>query len=190
MADLGAIGMGHTLGGPGTPPTEVGAALGSVGKSASVDGKTSSFANTIRALGSIVLGLLGTHAKPLTLTPQSTSLPSSLPSPTYDGYSLEPEDRVARTSMEAGAPRARLRSSARYDKISVTWKFKPAEMETFRAWFEAYAGGGAAWFYMNIADGSVSGQLLLTRECRFAGTWKSSLLPGNTWVVSATVEVR
>ena len=189
MADLGAVGAGCSVVGVTTAGTHTPVAAASA-YSQTMGAAASSFAETVRVLGNIFLGLMGAHTKPITLTPQSTSMPSSLPAPTYDGYSLEPEDRVARTSMDVGAPRARLRSSARYDKISVTWKFKPAEMETFRTWFEAYAGGGAAWFYLDVADGTTAGQLLRTREVRFAGMWKSSLQPGNTWVVSATVEVR
>lgn len=190
MADLGAVGAGISVAATASSFVHVPVALGVSAVAGTPAASCSAFTCLARAFGNIVLGLLGAHTKPLTLTPQSTSLPPSLPAPTYDGYSLEPEDRVARTNMDVGAPRARLRSSARYDKISVTWKFKPAEMEMFRAWFEAYAGGGAAWFYLDIADGTTAGQLLRTREARFAGMWKSSLQPGNTWVVSATVEVR
>ena len=113
--------------------------------------------------------------------------PSTLPAPSIAGYALNPVDPVIRTEMEAGAPRARRRTTARNDRINVSWKFTDAEMATFRAWFDGEGAGGSAWFYLTLAIGDTGTESV---ETRFAGIWQAGLLPGMNWQVSATLEVR
>lgn len=66
--------------------------------------------------------------------------PISLPAPMVDGYGLELVDKLARTDMEVGSPRVRLRSSARIDQVTAVWRFKADEMAAFRAWYESQSG--------------------------------------------------
>lgn len=115
--------------------------------------------------------------------------PTSLPAPRSDGYGLTPVDPVIRTDMESGAPRARRRSAARNDRISVMWVFTDTQMATFRTWFDdaAEAAGGSNWFYLNVAIGT-SG--IVSMQCRFAGIWQARQISGWNWEVSATLEVR
>lgn len=113
--------------------------------------------------------------------------PMLLPAPTLDGYGLEPAEQTIRTDMEAGAPRVRRRSAADDDSVDVAWKFTDAQMKIFRDWFRSNAAGGAAWFDMALA---VGGGGIQQKEVRFNGKWKSTLLPGMNWHVTAKLEVR
>ena len=113
--------------------------------------------------------------------------PVQLPNPTIDGYGLEPADQVIRTDMEVGAPRTRRRSLADDDSVDVAWKFTDAQMKIFRDWWRTTAAGGAAWFDVNLAVGGGGIQL---KEAKFNGKWKSTLLPGMNWHVTAKLEVR
>lgn len=66
--------------------------------------------------------------------------PWSLPAPSVQGYGVAPIDKTVRTDMDVGAPRVRLRSRARLDMVTATWRFKNDEMAAFRAWFESASG--------------------------------------------------
>lgn len=115
--------------------------------------------------------------------------PVTLPSPDISGYQLSPVDPTIRTEMEAGAARARRRTAARNDLVAVSWTFTDAEMATFRTWFDSSsdAAGGSAWFSMDLAIGATG---LESHDCRFAGIWRATALPGLNWQVSARLEVR
>lgn len=117
------------------------------------------------------------------------AFPATLPAPSYSGYGLDPVDPTIRTDMEAGNARARRRTKARNDRINVTWRFTDAQMAIFRTWFDddAEAAGGAAWFTVALAVGNTGIDAV---EARFAGVWKSTLMPGLFWDVSATLEIR
>lgn len=113
--------------------------------------------------------------------------PVGLPRPTVSGYGLNPVDQTIRTDMEVGSPRVRRRSLARLDMLDVAWKFTNAQMAVFREWFDTTAAGGASWFDVELATGD--GEIAL-HQARFNGIWKSSLLPGLNWSVTAKLEVR
>jgi hypothetical protein len=70
--------------------------------------------------------------------------PATLPPPEKPGYQIAPTDPAIRTEMEVGLPRTRRRSAARDDRITVSWKFTDAQMQTFRTFFNGDGQGGAA----------------------------------------------
>jgi len=115
--------------------------------------------------------------------------PSTLPTPSFGGYALDPVDPVIRSDMESGSPRTRRRTRARNDKINVSWLLTDREMAAFRAWFDWSDGaaGGAAWFNITLAYGD---QGLRSREAKFASIFKANLAAGMLWSVSATLEIR
>jgi hypothetical protein len=92
--------------------------------------------------------------------------------------------------MEVGAPRVRRRTTARNDKVSVSWLLTDAQLDILRDWFDdAAAGiaGGAAWFTVDLAVGGNT--LLESKEARFEGPFKAARMD-LSWSVSATMEVR
>lgn len=111
--------------------------------------------------------------------------PSTLPTPLVEGYALSPVDQTVRTDMEAGAARVRRRTFARNDLLDITIVMTGVEFSSFRAWFDTDAGGGAAWFDMDldIGDG------MTTLEVRFKGAWKA-VRQSVLWRVTAQLEVR
>ena len=116
--------------------------------------------------------------------------PSTLPVPSYDGYSIAPASQIVETDMEVGAPRMRRRTSAVCEKISVTWKYTDAQLATFRTWFDSATGAnaGANWFYISLARGTTG---LVTCEARFSGgIFRANVLSGLRWMVSADLELR
>lgn len=115
--------------------------------------------------------------------------PTTLPPPSVSGYGLQPVDPTVRTDMEFGATRARRRSHARADRVTVSWLFTDSEMQTFRQWFDDDAGaaGGAAWFNIDLPTGNGG---ITTVEARFAQVFEGELKKGLHWIVRATLEVR
>lgn len=115
--------------------------------------------------------------------------PTTLPAPNLSGYQLSPVDQVMRTEMEFGAARARRRSYARNDRITVGWVLTDAQMDIFRTWFEndAEAAGGAAWFSISLRIGDTGAT---TQEARFLGPFSASLQKASLWSVTAQLEVR
>ena len=116
--------------------------------------------------------------------------PTTLPAPMAQGYSIDPIDPVIRTDMEVGAVRARRRTAARQDKVSVAWAFDETQLDTFRDWFDddaTGAAGGSAWFYIDLRIGAGG---TTTEEARFTGPFKAAMVSGGRWQVSATLEIR
>lgn len=115
--------------------------------------------------------------------------PTTLPKPNLSGYQLAPVEPTRRTQMEVGASRTRRITKARNDRVTLEWKFTDAQMAIFRAWFDddAEAAGGAGWFFLDLAIGDTG---INSEEAKFDGIWKSSLLGGLNWRVTATLEVR
>ena len=115
------------------------------------------------------------------------AFPSNLPSPLLDGYEVAPVESTVRTDMEAGAARVRRRTSAKNDKVTLSWAFSDAEFKQFRAWHDADINGGASWFDMYLHTGSASSNV----QARFSGVFKASLIASRLhWKVSATLEIR
>lgn len=116
--------------------------------------------------------------------------PSTLPSPQFGGYQLNPVDPVVRTNMEVGALRARRRSAARLDHVNVAWLFTDAQMAIFRAWFDdgsTGVAGGAGWFTVTLATGD-GGKISVS--ARFAKTFRATLIEGMSWRVAGELEIR
>jgi hypothetical protein len=114
--------------------------------------------------------------------------PATLPAPLLAGYAVQIADNVARTDMEAGPGRARRRSAARNDRVTVSWVFSAAQMDAFRDWFDDAdeAAGGAAWFSatLNVGNGSTA------FDARFLAAPSAELLGSGAWRVSASWELR
>lgn len=114
--------------------------------------------------------------------------PATLPAPLLSGYSLQLADNVARTDMDSGPGRARRRSAARNDRVTVAWVLTAAQMGDFRDWFDdaAQAAGGAGWFSvsLDVGDGTAS------YDARFLAAPSAELLGNGAWRVSASWELR
>lgn len=108
----------------------------------------------------------------------------ALPRPNVNGYSVAVADQTVRTNMESGTPRVRVKYSAGYDVVSLSWSFTAEEMQAFREWY--VNEGVGKWFYLTLADGYGLNQ----REVRFVRPWNAEAIPGMHWQVSAVVEVR
>jgi hypothetical protein len=118
--------------------------------------------------------------------------PGTLPSPLLGGYQANPQDQVVRTQMEVGTARARLRSTAQIDRVTVQWLFTDAQMATFRTWYyQSSASGGAAtgtsWFTISLPIGQTG---LTTVTARFLQPYTAQGGPGLLWQVHGELEVR
>lgn len=118
--------------------------------------------------------------------------PVTLPQPTLNGYQANPQDQVVRTNMEVGTARARLRSTAKIDRVSVNWLFTDAQMATFRAWwYQDSASGGAAtgtsWFTISLPVGQTG---LTSVSARFLQPYEAQGGAGLLWSVKGELEVR
>lgn len=115
--------------------------------------------------------------------------PTSLPSPSLEGYGLTAGNPVIRTDMESGPARVRRRFTAAPDTVTLRFTFTDAQMAAFRTFWNTDAQQGAAWFYLTLRDGRSAGDV--TREVRpTSGAFNASLLSTGIWAVSFSVEVR
>ena len=113
--------------------------------------------------------------------------PTNLPPPLVEGYEVAPVSPAVRTEMESGAARVRRRTSAKNDKISLSWVFSNAEFIQFRTWFDTTINGGASWFNITLNSGASSSAV----EARFSEIFKASSVSSNLhWKVSASLEIR
>lgn len=120
------------------------------------------------------------------------TFPSTLPAPLLGGYQANPQDQVVRTQMEVGTARARLRSTAKIDRVSVQWLLTDAQMATFRTWwYQDSASGGAAngtsWFTISLAIGQTG---LTSVTARFLQPYQAQSGAGLLWTVKGELEVR
>lgn len=120
------------------------------------------------------------------------TFPATLPAPLLGGYQANPQDQVVRTQMEVGTARARLRSTAKIDRVSVQWLFTDAQMATFRTWwYQDSASGGAAtgtsWFTISLALGQTG---LTSVTARFLQPYTAQGGAGLLWNVHGELEVR
>ena len=113
--------------------------------------------------------------------------PTTLPDPLASGYQVAPVDPVIRTDMESGAGRARRRTLARNDRVTLGWTFSDAQMATFRTWLDADAAGGANWFTVRLLLGTGGAT---TVDARFTKVPQFAFNGNKVWSVSAEVEVR
>jgi len=115
--------------------------------------------------------------------------PATLPAPQRNGYGGAPVDPTLRTDMEVGASRARRRTAALNDRVTVAWVFTDAQFAIFRAWFDdaAEADGGAAWFALLLPIGKTGATL---QDVRFVGAFQYNQIGLDCWSVTARLEVR
>lgn len=120
------------------------------------------------------------------------TFPGTLPAPLLNGYQANPQDQVVRTQMEVGTARARLRSTAKIDHITMQWLLTDAQMATFRTWYYQDSGsggaaGGTSWFTISLPIGA-SG--LSTVTARFMQPYQAQSGAGLLWTVQGSLEVR
>ena len=113
--------------------------------------------------------------------------PSTLPVPLASGYGIAPMDPTLRTDMEAGMPRVRRRTSARNDRITLSWIMSDAQAAIYRSWFDVDIAGGASWFTVDLALATGG---LVPSEARFTKPPALAHLGRLKWQVSGEVEVR
>ena len=115
------------------------------------------------------------------------SWPATLPLPTMNGYGIDDQPRMIRTSMEAGTARQRRTSRQAPAEISARWVFTLYEYALFEAWLEHRAVYGANWFNITYLGGVGR----VPCEARFKeGKAPSKFQNGAIVVVTATLEVR
>jgi hypothetical protein len=129
---------------------------------------------------------------------------STWPQPLISGYRLTPHDQTVRTDMEVGFARVRRRTTARHDKVNVSWQMSNAQFTEFRLWFDDSqdgAGGGSIWFEVPLARAMAEpfaasnpyGMSTAERawlNARFVGTYSAALEGNYFWLISAELELR
>lgn len=115
------------------------------------------------------------------------TFPATLPDIQRSGYSLEPQNPVIRTEMEAGPARQRKAQTTVPVDITVKWIFTNAQYSTFKSFWASDVNNGTDWFDLAIQDaGGVA-----TAEVRFKeGKFKADQLAFDQWQISATLEKR
>ena len=114
------------------------------------------------------------------------SWPTSLPSPTVEGYGIQPQAAFIRTDMDQGPARQRRRFTTAPTHCPVRWLLTEAQLATLESWFDGSISAGSAWFTVKLRNGQ--GQQAV--DARFIEPWKASLLSGRNYEVTAMLEVR
>jgi hypothetical protein len=109
-----------------------------------------------------------------------------LPYPTVDGYSIQPDEAIIRTDMEAGPARQRRRYTQTPSKIAVKWIMSPEQFCLFEAWYKYYAKEGAEWFVITLLGGIG----LTEQEARFTKQFEAGLIAGRLWQITSELEIR
>lgn len=114
------------------------------------------------------------------------NFPATLPAPSIEGYSINPDKSFIRTEMDTGPARQRQIFTAVPTMVQLGWRFTAEQMADFREFFKTDIHQGTDWFQMelDIGDGRV------TYGTRFTEPWQASFLPGGHWSVSGRIEVR
>jgi len=112
--------------------------------------------------------------------------PATLPAPETDGYTIEPQQAFIRTDMDQGPARQRRRFTTAPTHHQVKWILTEAQLATLESWFDGSINGGASWFAISLRNG----QGLQTVEARFIAPFQAAKLPGLSYAVTATLEVR
>ena len=87
-----------------------------------------------------------------------------------DGLSIEPQNNVIRTSMDAGPQKARRRYTARTIRFSGEQRFDKAEFAVFEMFYHTVLADGVLRFYFTDP---VSGE---TAEFRFCEHYKAAMI--------------
>ncbi|MFZ5917048.1 MAG: phage head spike fiber domain-containing protein [Chloroflexota bacterium] len=121
----------------------------------------------------------------------SGQFPASLPRASVAGYRLALGAQTVRTNMETGTARVRRRTTARDDRLSVSWRFTDAEMRLFRAWYESQIGWSLAYpsdatgvsGWANTRSGDVANALTAPDGTATATYLRSDATAGDTHYV-------
>lgn len=121
-----------------------------------------------------------------TPAPTGQAWPGGVPYQPVPG-SLQPQwhDEHLRSEGQAG-PIAVRRRGASPATLQLAWDLRPAEFETWRAWYRLTLLDGARWFDLPLwLDGGYA-----TCRCRFVTAPGARLVKGASWRLSASLEVR
>jgi hypothetical protein len=114
--------------------------------------------------------------------------PNELPKPALSGYSIEPQNAVIKTQMEAGPARYRKRYTAVPMDVRGSVFLSPAQMAIFKTFYQTTINFGADWFTfdgLNTGEGYTIGS-----EAHFTEPYKASIGDRGYWNVSFSLEVR
>lgn len=114
--------------------------------------------------------------------------PNTLPKPRLVGYSIQPQNSVIKTQMEAGPNRYRKRYTAVPMDVRGTLMLNAAQMAVFKAFYQTDINYGADWFTfdgLNLGEG-----YSVASEVHFAEPYQASYLERGLWNVSFNLEVR
>lgn len=114
--------------------------------------------------------------------------PVSLPKPALSGYSVEPQNAVLKTQMEAGPNRYRKRYTAVPTDIKGRILLNAAQMAIFKTFYQVTINQGADWF---VFDGLNTGSgFTVGSEVHFTEPYKANLIGRGQWDVSFSLELR
>ena len=114
--------------------------------------------------------------------------PNTLPKPALSGYSVEPQNAVLKTQMEAGPNRYRKRYTTVPVDIKGGLTLTAAQMAVFKTFYQTTINQGADWFVfdgLNLGNGYTIGS-----EAHFTEPYKANLVDRGMWSVSFSLEVR
>lgn len=115
------------------------------------------------------------------------TFPTTLPNVSMTGYGFQPGKSTIRTEMETGLARVRRRFIGAPTEVKVMWKLSREELGIFEKFYEEDAQAGAAWFYINLVNGTGESQYL----ARFKEEYSAMAAHReHSWEVSATLEVQ
>ena len=110
----------------------------------------------------------------------AVAYPGTLPLPLARGSTHFEMDANERNDVKDGPPRIERLTSAPPSMFTVTWRLKPAEMDTFDTWWKDTTLRGALQFTMNLYVGDE----LRTHTLQFDAPPRMTL-QGKLWTVKA-----
>lgn len=115
------------------------------------------------------------------------NFPATLPLPLRDGYGINDQSAILRTTMADGLARQRRRFANPPGEIPVQWSFTAEQHALFRGFLEYECAGGADWFSLRIL---FPGEGLKEQTVRLKPSMKSKLWGLDTWIVNVTLEIK
>lgn len=114
--------------------------------------------------------------------------PSTLPTPSRDGYALQHVSPFSRTPMRTGRARQRRTFQSVPSEVGLTFTFREPEAQVFEGWFAYDITDGADWFNIDLKTPVGN---LAPYECRFMEMYSGPELFGlDLWRYTARVEIR